>query len=301
MTEEIGNNENAAIIQAMEKYHQVLPITTTMEAPYPKGAALVSVPNGVTIQSLKPLLSEYLEKPERREGTVVLETVESFCEWMNRFKNDDSIVFATEGDGSPRLDGVVDHHLKGADGEARFGAHRGKYAFPMSDEWKAWTAADGCAMSQEGFAEFLEDRLLDVIDPADAGSTADVFTSKLGIKLATPAQLLDLSKGLAVRLDGTAAQKVNLSTGESALSFKEEHTNEQGQPLTVPGGFVIGIPVFRGGTGYQICARLRYRIQGQVTWTVKLHRADLVFRHAFEEACATVAEKTELAVLQGTT
>ncbi len=294
MTEEIGDNENAALIDVMERLHGL----KVVEVGDIKSPGIVAIPEGMRLQTLKALTDLYLPKPDRREGTATLETVESFCRYMNRFKNDNSIVFATEED--PTLRGIVDHHVAGDDPTAaRFCKHRATYKFPFSDEWIAWDAANDSEMTQGDFAEFLEDQLLDVIDPDDAGSTAAAFTSKLGIKLATPAQLLDLSKGLAVRLDGTAAQKVNLSTGESALSFKEEHTNEQGEPLHVPGGFVIGIPVFRGGAAYQLCARLRYRVRGNVTWTIKMHRGDLVFRHAFEEACDKVAADTELPVLQG--
>lgn len=49
-----------------------------------------------------------------------------------------------------------------------------------------------------------------------------------------------------------------------------------------------------------MCARLRYRLDGgRVTWTVALHRPELVFRHAFGEACELVANETGLSVFRG--
>lgn len=39
---------------------------------------------------------------------------------------------------------------------------------------------------------------------------------------------------------------------------------------------------------------------GRITWHYVLHRQDLVFRTAFDEACAKVAEATGLPVYQGT-
>lgn len=100
------------------------------------------------------------------------------------------------------------------------------------------------------------------------------------------ARLLELSRGLSVRVDSKVTQHINPSTGEAQLAYEETHGAKDGGVLKVPDGFVIAIPVFRGGPLYPMVCRLRYRVQrseGRVTWAIALHRADKVFEHAFSE------------------
>ena len=76
---------------------------------------------------------------------------------------------------------------------------------------------------------------------------------------------------------------------------------ERGQPLKVPGAFLVGIPVFRGEIGYQLCVRLRYRKSGaSLVWIMELWRHEEVFDTAIKEACDMVKKATELPLLVGT-
>ena len=73
-----------------------------------------------------------------------------------------------------------------------------------------------------------------------------------------------------------------------------------GKPLKVPGAFLLGIPVFRGGDAYQLPVRLRYRVvQGSVQWSYELHQPQRILDHALAEACAEVTERCSLDVLDG--
>jgi len=290
-------NNAQAVIDAVERLANV-------KIENVEGTPLAIVPRGMELQSIKPFLDERRDHPERRTGTAVLESVDSFVEYVNRFKSEtNTAIFATDGkdrDEPPALVGIIDHHQPGGAGEARFCLHRTAYRFPLSEQWIAWMRADGNQISQEAFAEFIEDRLLDVREPSEAGKSAAKFAADFGLKLASPAQLRDLSRGLSVRVNQIAAQKINTTTGETTLAFSEDHAADDGTPIAVPGGFILGIPVFHAGAPYQIEARLRYRVHGKaVHWTVKLHRTDRVFQHAFDEAVALVAEKTGCVVFRG--
>jgi hypothetical protein len=58
--------------------------------------------------------------------------------------------------------------------------------------------------------------------------------------------------------------------------------------------------VFQNGALYQIPARLRYRVSaGSVTWSFDLYRAQAVFDHAVDEACAHAAKETGLPLFMG--
>lgn len=294
-----SSNENAAIIEAAKRYGAAEVIELG------KGGPLVlSVPGssgGRTIQSVKPLLDEYLKAPERKRGTAAMTSLESFITHVNRHKDKNSVVFAIDDPKAPSLLAVYDYNHGGEKGDPRFGQHRASYSFTLSDEWQAWMRAGGCeAMTQEAFAELIEDRISDVMKPEEGGDTIKEFAVNLGIDLASPQRLMTLSRGLKINVSSTVTNAVNLSSGEGQLQFTEAHKTEAGDVLRVPGGFALAIPVFRLGESWQVPVRLRYRQKGPaVTWTVGLHRTDLIFATAFKEAVKTAAADTALPVFFG--
>lgn len=267
----------------------------------PEQVLVAVLPAGLTLQSVKPLFDAYRAAPERRIGTAKLDELDSFIAHVKRFADEDSAIFADQNDEAPKLTAVLDYHRKDAEGDPRFGQHRAEYAFPLSDEWEKWTEKNGAQMSQADFAEFVEARIADAIDPANAGEGARVLETKLGISYASPARLLELSRGLTISVGRRVQQVVNTGTGEAKIAFAEDHTDPtSGAPLKVPGGFVIGIPVFRGGAPYEIPVRLRYRAAGSsVVWFLELYRTDVVFRHAFREAAEKARTETNLPLFFG--
>ena len=261
-----------------------------------KGAGLV-LPKGMTVQSVKPFLDENRETPERRKGTARLVTLAALIDHANRFKDKDSALFANPQGTPPMLQAVLDYHSP--DGP-RWGQHRGVYSFPVSEEWEAWQAAEKAGLMEIGtFAELIEDRIGDVIAPAS--QTAKDFAEQHGCELASTQRLLELSRGLSVMIGAKVTDSRNLQTGEAHVTFQEEHTDASGAPIRVPGAFMIGIPVFRGGDRYQIPVRLRYRVrQGAIFWSVSLYRTDKAFELAFNEAADKAAEETGLPLFYGT-
>lgn len=255
-----------------------------------------SVPKGRTLQSIKAFVNEYRTEPERIEGTAVLNTLDSFIKHVLRFKDANTGVFANDGD-QPSLKAVYDYHAAGA---PRFGRHRATYNLKLSSEWDTWQAADGKWMSQVDFAVFLEDRLGDILDPADVKAPTLGLTTSLGLNLASRQKLLTLSEGLTVNVDLSVTNSQNLSSGEHAVSFAEKHKDAGGQTLKVPNGFVIAIPVFHGGDAYTIPVRLRYRVkEGKISWCVVVINAQKAIDAAVKEAVVEVETTTGIQVLIG--
>jgi len=252
------------------------------------------VPKGKELRSLKPFIDEYRTRPERRTGTATLSTLASFIDHVKRFYDEHSAVFAdVDNRKNAQLISVLDYHEKTAAGKPRFGQHRGVYKFPLSDEWNAWNSGADSPMPMAAFAQFLEDRIMDVLDPTAGGDTIKEFAINLGITLATAQRLMELSRGLAIRVEAKVSQAVNLSSGEGQMTFSESHGTTEGGPIKIPGGFAIAIPVFRNGPLYQIPVRLRYRVQqGSVVWWYSPQRIDRVWDHAISEACDTVIAET---------
>lgn len=255
----------------------------------------------VRLESVTKFVDEYRTKPRTRKGTANLGDLASLIGHVNRFKDVDSVVFANTDRKQPSITAVLDYHCQGSKGDPRFGQHRSHYAFPVSDEWTAWTAKNGKEMNQADFAEFIETHLVDAVEPSVASESAKLFAAKSEITFATPAQLLTLSRGLSITVGHKVAQAVNLQSGEKQVQFTEEHSDGNGQPVKVPGAFLIGIPVFRADARYQVCVRLRYRKSGgSLVWFMDLWRHEEVFDAAILQACEVVKAQTQLPLFVGT-
>lgn len=290
-----SGSENAAVIEAVKDLAEAEVISIADNA-------VVVVPRGKEIHDLRPYIDARRTAPERRSGTASFTAIESFIRHALRFADDSSAIFAVDDPSAPKLVSVLNYHQLGHDGAPRFGDHRGVYAFPLSDEWRVWGSLPE-KMSQADFAAFLEDHAVDVLAPAAVGEKTAAYAEEHGITLASQQRLTELSRGLSVRVDAKVAQHINPSTGEAQLVYEESHLDRNGGALKVPDGFVIAIPVFRGGPLYQIVCRLRYRVvrnEGKVVWGIALHRADKVFTEAFGEAAQRAATETGLPLFYGT-
>ncbi len=254
-------------------------------------------------QSIKPLLDEYLTQPERRKGTARLGDLASFIAHAMRFSDVNSVLFASPDPKQPSLTSVLDYHEATHEGAPRFGQHRGVYAFPLSDEWVAWTTSNAKPMDQRKFAEFIEDRVIDILsDPSNMGARARNLAESIQVSFAPASRLLELSRGMSIRVAAKVTSAQNLATGEVQVCYATTHEGDGGGGSDkVPGAFLVGIPVFRNGAGYELPVRLRYRLSdGALSWFYELHGADRVFEHAFAEACESAAHATGLPLYVGT-
>lgn len=287
------NTENQAVID----YVATHTAATTIDLG--NGVVAATVPQGVQLASVKKLRDEYLTKPERLRGKAKLETLASFIEHVQRFKDQGSAVFAHVGD-KPWLFAVYDYNE--GPGAARFCGHVAEYMFPLSREWAAWMAADGKSMDQATFAAWMEDHAGDVVLPSIPQAAGAVEKlAAVEITPGTPTQLLTFSRGVDVRVESNVVNRVSLPTGGQRLVFDESIKGAAGEALDVPGGFVVALPLFDGGGHYALPVRLRLRVErGKVMWSVAILRAADVLREAVTAAAEEVRAATALPLFYGT-
>lgn len=290
-------SEAAAII-AEVKAAKPAQIVMVPHPEHPEQDIQVLVGHNLEPQTVKELQDEFRTRPERLRGFAQLADIDSVIAHANRFKTPSSSIFAQPSEKSPSLVVIYDYPEPHA---PTYKEHGVRYAFPLSEEWKAWTSIKG-SFSQEWLAVFLEERIEDVIGPESVGDGTKAILAKSNSKIATPAKLLELSRGLDLNIRSKVVTKVNRDTGEKQLVFTEEHElNSAATVITPPNAFVIAIPVFAGGELYQLPVRLRYSHQnGSVTWFLSLLRVQQTFDAAFRSAAIRVAEQTELSVYFGT-
>ncbi|HEY1310073.1 MAG TPA: DUF2303 family protein [Pseudolabrys sp.] len=261
--------------------------------------ALKTAGTNPSLASVASLFENWRTKPAAKKGVAKALTLESFIALANRHKTEDSAVFADTTWTKPSLTAVIDYHQARNGGEPDNGKHRVAYEFPLSEEWKAWVKADGEAFQQIDFAAFIEDRIAELTAPTTDESKyyEDLFSTKI----ATPAELITLSRGLQVNVDSRVKNASVLQTGAAQIVFEEEHRDANGNVLKVPGLFLLSIAPFFMGEKARIPVRLRYRVAGgKIIWFYQICRPDLAVTTRVREDLAIVAEETALPTFEAT-
>lgn len=233
------------------------------------GEPFVVVPAGYMLQSLE----DRLARPTRKRGTLHYGDVESFCRAVAEHATDSTRLYADMR--KPEFRAVFNDHGRDDPG---WRDHIAVYACPLSVEWQTWLGANKRAMTQEAFAQFVEDNAPDCVSP-DA------------------ATMIEISRTLEAKKKVSFASAIRLSNGEHVLSYEEEisGTASKGK-LTVPDVFSIGIAVLEGGQRYALNARLRYRIadKGVLSLWYDLERPHKVIEDAVREVRDSIAAETSL-------
>lgn len=254
--------------------------------------------NGAGLQSLRVEAEKWRIAPERKKGIAKLATLQSFIDLTNRHKDEHSVIFAQADWPAPSLTAILNYNAAGETGAARFGDHRFVYPFPLTDEFKAWAGKDAQKMSQGEFAAFIEERVFELADPTPA--EADQFEKILRTNFASPSRMMELSRGLQVNVESVAKSGVTLQSGEGEIQFVEEHRDQRGEKLIVPGLFMISLPAFIGGDPVRIPVRLRYRVSGgAISWFYQMYRWKEYLRERVISDLEIAAASTELNTFEG--
>jgi uncharacterized protein YfdQ (DUF2303 family) len=229
-------------------------------------------------------LEHHRPTPRARTNTPTFRELDSFVEYVNRFKGPNTVIFAD--DAKSRVVAVFDYHPEGPDQRAAgWGRHRAEYTCPLAPEWVAWNEIDGKAMSQEDLATFLDEHSADLVEDKESA-------------LAAPNEIVTLSRNLHIVSKGTVTRKVNEATGEYEMVNKLEHVE---QSTSIPKGFKIGVSVYIGGDRYGVEMRLRFRVaDGRPTFAMVIQRKIETLRDAFAAVRDAAGEKTGVPVYVGT-
>jgi len=275
-----------------------LPITPPPESNGLPATVTVLAKTGAAteLKSVKSFLEEYRIAPERRSGTANVTTLQSFIDLVNRHKDDSTVIFAETVYPDLKLTGVIDYHT--LDNEPRFGKHRVDYTFPLTEDFKSWIDHNKQVMNQGEFAAFIEEHIADLTLPYD--QEAQDFETKFRTKIALPNEMMDMSRGMQVHINGAFKHAVLLQSGEAEIAFTEEHVDASGKKLIVPGLFMIALPAFIDGDDVRLLARLRYRASGgKVTWSYILYKWDFEIRNRVKDDLDTAARETGLPAYEG--
>lgn len=224
---------------------------------------------------------EHRDTPRRKAGTVVVRDVASFVAYWD--KHSDSGVSEVYADReNRRITAVLDSDSESIPG---WRGHRLVLRLEFSEAFKAWSDRDGRFMTQEQFADFLDDQRADIHRP-------------------TAAEMLEIAQTIqgTSTVDWQAGHR--LVDGQRRIGYVETNSAQAGSrgELAIPTEIVIGVPIFDGAvSAHAITARFRHRIEGgNLRLMYKLDRPADVVTAAFDGAVTELGEACEATVLRGT-
>jgi uncharacterized protein YfdQ (DUF2303 family) len=250
---------------------------------------------------VRALFEAWRIRPTRKRGTAKVNTLQSFTDLVDRHADASrSVVFADADWRKPSLTAVLDYHAVDSGPDlASHGTHRVHYAYPLSDEWRAWVDADGKSFEQVEFAAFLEDRIADLADPTP--QEREHFEQTFGTKIATPAEVFTLARGLEVKVEARVKAASRLQDGAAQIVFEEEHRDAKGEAIRVPGMFFLQVAPFVMGAPVRLPVRLRYRVAGgSIRWQFVMFNPGSFVAERVRADLNMVAEVTGLPVFEGT-
>ncbi len=204
-----------------------------------------------------------LARPTHIERNVDVGDVGSFVEYFERYQREQSIIGVYLDKYQGYIKGIIDYHS--ADWTPGFCQHSVRLEPRHSDQWLKWSALDNVEVSQETFAEFVEDNYSDFASP-DA------------------ATMLEIATTIAVNSNVNYRKAVRLHNGQVQLQYNqnvEGRACEEGR-IEIPTEIQIGLSPFVGSLTYGVKLRLRYRLtNGEVKFRFKAINAAEVLVDAF--------------------
>lgn len=226
------------------------------------------LPEGYKLNSMEQLL----EKPNRIKGTVNLLTSDSFIQYIKRFVDPRTVIFADQ----PRIKftAILDYHETNADPE--WAEHKAIYACPLSDQWNEWNEKNKRAMDQLQFAEFIE---LHISDIAPAGEDKNDLSG---------AQLLEMVLAFQETRKSEFKSVRRLQDGTFSFAFTDE---KGGGNTSLPEKIRLAIPPFHNGVYYALEAKLRYRLKdGDLALWYELIEPKTILEAAFKSVLTSIQD-----------
>lgn len=244
-----------------------------------KHKAVAVVPLGFSLSPI-PEVDVERDAPRRINVRHVVETMESFVAYLERFKQASTIVYGTAA--KAEMMAVIDHFEVS---KPAYADHRCTLKPRYSDSFKAWFAINGKPLNQIQMTRFLEENYIDITAPAGA-------------------TMLEIAMSIEASKTGSFRSSVRLANGSHQLTYDEKVDGKAGSEtnrLVIPEKVVLFLAVFEGQAGREVHAHFRYNTDGgKLVLQFDLWRLAQVVREAFADLVKDLTTATALRVIDGT-
>lgn len=232
---------------------------------------LLVIPQDMKVEALEKYAEQLRPRPLTLEQTVKTLSAPSFLDYYNRYADEHSTIFVDTETG--RFEAILDYHASPT--EPAHKRHRVVYNCPQSKEWSAWIKNNNEKMTQEEFALFIEDNLLEIEEPNGA-------------------QMLEIASTLKATNSVNFRQSTRIDNGQVQFTYQETIDGQAGHSgqFEIPEQIGLILRPFHGGASYRLRARFRYRItpSGLVLWYT-LVRPHLVKEDAIKDVLEMIADE----------
>ena len=239
---------------------------------------LLILPEGARFENVTDEHGLSITLPRYIKQSVTVQTQDSLVEYVNKFKADDTLLFADMTNSV--IVAAVDYH---AAKQAAHSAHRATLSLPFSEEWRLWTGISGKLVPQLEFARFLEE------------NGADVRTPSAG-------ELLEACRDLQAHRKVNFIKAVRTSSDNENFEFTDETKTTTKGGIELPTKFVLGLPVYFGEPDTEVHAFLRWKMDpeaGGLSLGIALHRAEHVRQAVFKQIVEGVSSRTSCTAVFG--
>jgi uncharacterized protein YfdQ (DUF2303 family) len=236
-------------------------------------------------------LEAFLAQPRSVRGDVELYDVVSFVAYVNRFRNPQTLIFADER--NSLFTAVIDYHDVKEDGQGgvQMGPswlrNRAFLKLVHTDQWDEWIGQDGSdhAMSQELFAQFLEDHIPDIAEPPGA-------------------KLVEIARNLEATTSGRFSSAIRANDGSINFNYVKDvqaGANTSDGKVAVPTEVKLMLKPYKSlPDRYPVTGKLRYRLNsGRLLLWFDLFGVDEAIEEAFGDLRKNVESTTPCPILNG--
>lgn len=215
-------------------------------------------------------------EPAFIDAGVGIDQAASLVDYVNRFKTDDTVIFASLDD--REIAAVIDYH-KAKSEKPGLVEHRAILTLNYSQEWQTWASISGRMYDQKAFAKMLDVNSDDILSPTGAELLEKV---------------MEMEMSSTVTVQRTLVQ-TGSSRGGNAISRKIEGT-------ALPAFFVLNIPVFTGEPPVKVRAQTLDSLDGnsgKLSLGLELVRAKITEEGEIARIAREIATKTSVPVMLG--
>lgn len=203
---------------------------------------MVAIDPSTRTAKLNPL-GDLLDNPLYRESCLEFHEVDSFIDYVNRFKTNEAIILFSEP--LAQFTCIFDFHPAGPD-TSDAGRRKDKVTLTLqhSDEYCEWSQLwSKPSIKQLEFATFLEEHANNIISPDSAA-------------------VLEAALDMRVSSEGHFESKIVRETG--SFTAKYSNDNKQVGSVTLPRHIYISIPIWNGGEPKEIRLATRFDVRDGV-------------------------------------